>query len=124
MSYYYYPIFEDELKRLEHDLKLGKVNHPLGGSKDVADAVCGAAYGVVTSKASMPQDPVVEKTAPAKKTVEEETLKGIVSDYPDSDKVTSILPPPQSEPKPRQLRTGRANWADQLEGFGRHRRRT
>jgi len=32
----------DEIVNLEHDTKTGKVDHPVTGSKDVSDAVCGA----------------------------------------------------------------------------------
>lgn len=33
-----------ELQQLEHDKKKDKVDHPPSGSKDIADAVCGAYY--------------------------------------------------------------------------------
>src|SRR5690606_2060529 len=45
ISYYHYPIFEDEILRLRHDPTAknnkGSVDHPPRGSKDVSDAVCG-----------------------------------------------------------------------------------
>jgi hypothetical protein len=35
---------EDELVDLERNINTGKVDHPEGGKKDIADAVCGAVY--------------------------------------------------------------------------------
>ena len=37
---------QKELSALERDLKTGKIDHPPGGSKDVADAMAGVAYGL------------------------------------------------------------------------------
>jgi len=39
-----------ELIGLEHDVEADKVDHRAGESKDVADALCGAAYGCLTDK--------------------------------------------------------------------------
>ncbi|KKN96894.1 hypothetical protein LCGC14_0165380 [marine sediment metagenome] len=37
-------VLVDELLSLEDDIDAGKVDHPEGGSKDVADSLCGAVY--------------------------------------------------------------------------------
>lgn len=37
-------LLEEELLQLEHDKKKDKIDHPVTGSKDIADAVCGAYY--------------------------------------------------------------------------------
>jgi len=44
--YKYAPVLK-ELRQLEHDGKTGKVDHPPGGSKDVADALCGVVVGLM-----------------------------------------------------------------------------
>jgi len=57
VSYYDYPILQKELRELRRDLQRKKVDHPQTnsdgsmGSKDVADALCGA----VTSALKNPQ---------------------------------------------------------------------
>lgn len=45
MMYRYKPLLE-ELRRLEYDKKSGKIDHPAGGSKDVADGLCGVVVGL------------------------------------------------------------------------------
>lgn len=47
---YPYPPLMDELRRLEHDRKKGKVDHPAVGSKDCADAVAGVVYSLSASR--------------------------------------------------------------------------
>lgn len=37
----------DELLRLERDARMGKIDHPVRGSKDCADAIAGAVFGLV-----------------------------------------------------------------------------
>lgn len=39
---YYHPILFKELQELQEDLGQGKIDHPIGGSKDMADALAGA----------------------------------------------------------------------------------
>ena len=41
-----HPKCQQEILRLERDVKKGKIDHPTSGSKDCADAVCGVIYGV------------------------------------------------------------------------------
>ena len=36
----------EELLRLEHDARTGKIDHPVRGSKDCADAIAGVVYGL------------------------------------------------------------------------------
>jgi hypothetical protein len=122
ISYYKYPWFEREVKKLVHDVKKRKVDHPLNGSKDVADAICGAAFNVCTAKVGVIHGPEEVRGSSADKTIEDETLEGIVQGYPDLGNVTEIIPPPVQEPRPRQLRNNTKDWTKQLEGFGRHRR--
>ncbi len=38
---------QDELLRLERDARTGKIDHPVRGSKDCADAIAGAVFGLV-----------------------------------------------------------------------------
>ncbi len=55
IRYYHYKPFISELLELEFDDVKGKVDHPPGGSKDVADAVAGVVYHcMIKSKASFP----------------------------------------------------------------------
>lgn len=42
-------LLRNELLHLQQDPKKRKVDHPPGGSKDLADAVCGAVHGAVTT---------------------------------------------------------------------------
>ena len=51
---YNYKPFIEEFKLLEYDRLVGKIDHPLAGSKDVADAVAGAIWGLKKSGARMP----------------------------------------------------------------------
>jgi len=48
---YHYEKLEQELSRLEK--KLDKVDHPANGSKDVADALCGAVWTAFTAEGGM-----------------------------------------------------------------------
>ena len=48
VSLYSYEPFEQELFRLEFNRARKKIDHPRNGSKDVADAVCGAIFNCVT----------------------------------------------------------------------------
>ena len=43
-----YEILEDELVRLQRDVSTGKVDHPIDGSKDMADSFAGAIYNAST----------------------------------------------------------------------------
>ena len=56
ISYYDYQPFIEECLSLEYDGHRGKVDHPLGGSKDVADAVTGVLAGLhqFASRAPVP----------------------------------------------------------------------
>ena len=38
---------QEELLKLEYDAKKGKIDHPIRGSKDCADAIAGAVFGLV-----------------------------------------------------------------------------
>jgi hypothetical protein len=42
----YSELAKKELASLERDTKTGKIDHPPGGSKDLADAMAGVAYGL------------------------------------------------------------------------------
>lgn len=46
LKFYHYPPLLDELRTLEKDLDRKKVDHPLGGSKDVADALAGVCFSL------------------------------------------------------------------------------
>ena len=49
MLYNYQPVV-DELKRLEHNKKKGKVDHPSNGEKDLADALAGVVFSLSVSR--------------------------------------------------------------------------
>jgi hypothetical protein len=51
---YYYKPFIEEFKKLEYDRIVGKIDHPLAGSKDVSDSVAGVIHGLKTSASMMP----------------------------------------------------------------------
>ena len=57
ISYYNYPVIIEELEQLEKNEVNQKIDHPVGGSKDVADALAGVAYtlsaGSLGGKASI-----------------------------------------------------------------------
>jgi hypothetical protein len=53
---YWDPLVVDEVLSLRR-LKNGKVDHPSGGSKDMADAVAGAVLGAVTMGGSEGEEP-------------------------------------------------------------------
>ena len=59
---YNYKPFIDELKHLEYDRVVGKVDHPLAGSKDVSDAVAGAIWGLKKSSTRMPLSGKTERS--------------------------------------------------------------
>lgn len=50
---YPYPPLQDELRRLEHDRRRGKIDHPSNGSKDVSDAVAACVYTLSSSDAAI-----------------------------------------------------------------------
>ena len=58
IEFYHYEPFIAELRALEYDRVRGKVDHPVAGTKDVADAVAGMVYSLVknanTSNVIMP----------------------------------------------------------------------
>jgi len=49
---YNQPVLIEELFGLEYDEKKDKIDHPITGSKDVADAVCGAYHTLLTRSSS------------------------------------------------------------------------
>ena len=53
VSYYRHHLLLKELRELERSSKTGKVDHPTPGSKDLADAVCGAVFALSQSSLSM-----------------------------------------------------------------------
>jgi hypothetical protein len=126
VKYYSYPIWENEVLGLEHDVDgkggRGKVDHPEGGSKDVADAVCGVNYSICTSKQGYPSDPVDGiMNSGEDPTIETTMIKDIVSDYAAASRIEAIMPPPKPEPKSRKLYTGRNTWMKELSRqFGRN----
>lgn len=54
IEFYKYQPFLDELKLLEYDRVIGKIDHPVGGSKDLADSVAGCIYSLKQAMARMP----------------------------------------------------------------------
>ena len=54
LRYYGYKPFVDEVLALEYDRVRGKVDHPRGGSKDVADSVAGVIEGLTRSAWNAP----------------------------------------------------------------------
>ena len=60
---YEYPIVQDELARLEHDITARKVYKPYGSTKDVADALAGAVYGLIPGR-KRPNKEKLLKTLP------------------------------------------------------------
>jgi hypothetical protein len=59
--YHYEPLVH-ELKKLEYDRLVGKIDHPDHESKDVADAVCGACWGLHGSATKMSMSGLKEET--------------------------------------------------------------
>lgn len=57
--YDYEPLTE-ELVRLEHDITLRKVFKPLNGSKDLADALSGAVWGIIPARKKPNKEKVLE----------------------------------------------------------------
>jgi len=63
---YEYTPFETELMALEYDPDKGKIDHPVGGQKDVADAVAGVVQGLTELVRRLPiAGPGVDKAKPA-----------------------------------------------------------
>jgi len=58
LFYYEYPTLLKELRELEYDYSKRKVDHPLLGSKDVADAVAGVVCTLSEKKSDMPLGPL------------------------------------------------------------------
>lgn len=56
IAFYEYPPLINELKTLEYDSVRGKVDHPVAGSKDVADALAGVVFGLSQSRVNAPLD--------------------------------------------------------------------
>jgi len=54
LFYYEYPPLLDELRKLEHDRDRNKVDHPVGGSKDVADALAGCLFTLSQHRVAKP----------------------------------------------------------------------
>jgi hypothetical protein len=54
IHYYEYEPLLRELKSLEHDRVKGKVDHPVAGSKDVADALAGCVYTLTENTSHVP----------------------------------------------------------------------
>jgi hypothetical protein len=138
LSYYHYQPVIDEILDLEHDITKtaegrikGKVDHPDGGSKDVADALCGMVWGVATAKTqggSEPTEDTIGDGPPDKLDVEAQLNADIVSDYADASRIKALIPAPVPAPPPRPLKRGRKiltrkDWQKELgrDGFGRHR---
>jgi hypothetical protein len=60
MRMYKYEPFIQEMIRLERDPLTGKVDHPLGGSKDVADAVAGVVASLEQIALTMPGELLID----------------------------------------------------------------
>ncbi len=56
IEYYPYEPFIAELKALEYDRVVGKIDHPVAGSKDVSDAVAGVIYGLHEGAQRLPAE--------------------------------------------------------------------
>lgn len=54
IEYYQYEPFIAEVKALEYDRLVGKIDHPVSGSKDIADSVAGVVYGLSQSIKKLP----------------------------------------------------------------------
>jgi hypothetical protein len=138
VSYYHYQPVIDEVLDLEHDIRKtaegrikGKVDHPEGGSKDVADALCGMVWGVATAKTqggSEPTEDTIGDGPPDKLDLEAQLNADIVSDYADASRIKALIPHPTPVPPPRPIKRGRKiltkkDWQRELgrDGFGRHR---
>jgi len=59
ISYYDYPVLNNELKDLEMDLDKNKIDHPKGKSKDTSDAVAGCVYNLMRRKSVLKTSPSV-----------------------------------------------------------------
>lgn len=54
IKFYKYQPFLDELKLLEYDRVVGKIDHPVGGEKDTSDAVAGVVWGLKENMSRLP----------------------------------------------------------------------
>jgi hypothetical protein len=134
ISYYHYQPFIDEVLALEHSIKKtdggaikGKVDHPVKGSKDVSDALCGMTWGIVTSRAYAPAHPVKEGVGDMpEKNIEtqlaDNLMEGVVGDH--DAKIRALIPPPQNTPPARSYRgrkiVTRRDWMRDVD-MNRHR---
>jgi len=59
ISYYDYPVLNNELKDLEMDLDKNKIDHPKGKSKDTSDAVAGCVYNLMRRKSVLKTSPSI-----------------------------------------------------------------
>ncbi len=59
IRYYHYQPFLYEIQRVIHDKVKRKVDHPDGGSKDVADAVAGVTFSLTGEPSHMPMMPTM-----------------------------------------------------------------
>jgi hypothetical protein len=62
---YPYPPLQDELRRLEHDRRKGKVDHPSAGAKDLSDAVAACVYTLSSSDAAVRANLPAEAMGPS-----------------------------------------------------------
>lgn len=90
--FYDYPPLVSELIKLELNITKGKVDHPEGGSKDVADALCGvinSIYDYISSRkdVSIPTEVIYEELRKVKSEVETVKSFGV---NPDDDMLTFI----------------------------------
>jgi hypothetical protein len=88
ISYYEYEPFNDEILKVQFDRQKYKIDHPVGGSKDVADAVAGALMQCILDLSS--EDAGLAPIDPARKvrpTREEVMRKAdfVVRDHPDAE---------------------------------------
>jgi len=94
ISYYRYPTFLTEATRLQKDPKTGKGDHPIGGSKDVLDAVTGAHYACLMSKSTEMQMAaphlIVRGITPPRPTAPE-VKNWAAKDYKDFDSMVDIF---------------------------------
>lgn len=60
LDLYDQPTLIKELYELDHDIKNKKVDHPISGSKDISDALCGAIWNAQKYYAGSKQSNVVQ----------------------------------------------------------------
>jgi hypothetical protein len=119
INMYRYQPFIDEVLTLEHDIEKKKVDHPEGGSKDVADAVCGVVYNIAVARTYIPMDPINDMSRFHGTSIEESTLGSIMPDHPEGN-IIGIEPAPM-QPQvtaPRPLCTGLQALSSKM--FGRY----